>query len=263
MQGVSSLSAFYRNGLTLTSGASSVADWTDGPPAVAYKTNNGTTAVGINAYLGYLNQFSGEWGGLIVNAGRWLLPCGTPTPTPTGTPSPTPTPTCTAGWRIEPSMLNARSFASGATANNAFYVVTGFNGAYVPQTERFNGTSWATMAPIPTPHSQSRAAALANKAYLPGGFTSFKLTGPLNNMQIYDTTTDTWSQGMVLPAARSGVATAAFNGLVYAIGGYKTACTSPQQGLIYHPVSHRHTNRAPAPPRPSKEAAGRLHGQIY
>src|SRR5438132_8765293 len=86
MQGVSSLSAFYRNGLTLTSGASSVADWTDGPPAVAYKTNNGTTAVGINAYLGYLNQFSGEWGRLIVNAGRWLLNCGTPTPTPTPTP---------------------------------------------------------------------------------------------------------------------------------------------------------------------------------
>src|SRR5437870_4044760 len=83
MQGVSSLTAFYRNGVTLAAGAASVAMWTDGPPAVAYKTNNGTTAVGINAYLGYLNQFSGEWGRVIVNAGRWLIPCGTPTPTPT------------------------------------------------------------------------------------------------------------------------------------------------------------------------------------
>jgi hypothetical protein len=74
MQGVSSLTAFYRNGVTLTSGAVSVADWTDGPPAVAYKENNGHTAVGLNAYLGYLNQFSGEWGRTIVNAGRWLDP---------------------------------------------------------------------------------------------------------------------------------------------------------------------------------------------
>src|SRR2546427_7055814 len=83
MLGVSSLSAFYRNGVTLAAGAASVAMWTDGPPAVAYKANNGSTAVGINAYLGYLNQFSGEWGRVIVNAGRWLIPCGTPTPTPT------------------------------------------------------------------------------------------------------------------------------------------------------------------------------------
>src|SRR5438128_3281971 len=86
MLGVSSLSAFYRNGVTLAAGAASVAMWTDGPPAVAYKANNGSTAVGINAYLGYLNQFSGEWGRVIVNAGRWLIPCGTPTPTPTPTP---------------------------------------------------------------------------------------------------------------------------------------------------------------------------------
>src|SRR5207237_4803011 len=46
MQGVTTLTAFYRNGVTLTSGAVSVADWTDGPPAVAYKANNGHTAVG-------------------------------------------------------------------------------------------------------------------------------------------------------------------------------------------------------------------------
>jgi hypothetical protein len=75
MRGVSSLGAFFRNGVSLTSGASAVAMWTDLPSAaasaVAYKTNNGTTAVGISAYLG--NQFSGQWGHVIVNAGRWLL----------------------------------------------------------------------------------------------------------------------------------------------------------------------------------------------
>ncbi len=87
MQGVTSLSAFYRNGVPLTSGASAVAMWTDGPPAVAYKTNNGKTAVGINVWLGHTNDFAGAWGRVVVNAGRWLLPCGgTPTPTPSPTP---------------------------------------------------------------------------------------------------------------------------------------------------------------------------------
>ena len=83
MQGVSSLTAPSGvTGVPLASGASAVAMWTDGPPAVAYKTNNGRTAVGINAWLGHTNEFAGAWGRVIVNAGRWLLPqCATPTPT--------------------------------------------------------------------------------------------------------------------------------------------------------------------------------------
>jgi hypothetical protein len=95
--GVSNLTAFFRNGVTLASGATAVATWTDGPPAVAFKATNGHTAVGINAYLGQNPMnFSGDWGHLIVNAGRcYLVPCGTPTPTPTASPSATHTPTAT------------------------------------------------------------------------------------------------------------------------------------------------------------------------
>ena len=112
MQGVSSLSALWREGVPLASGASAVAMWTDGPPAVAFKTNNGRTAVGLNAWLGHTNEFSGAWGRVIVNAGRWLLCGGTPnsnthptatatatptaTATATATPTATPTPTATA-----------------------------------------------------------------------------------------------------------------------------------------------------------------------
>ncbi len=263
MQGVSSLSAFYRNGLTLA-GGSSVADWTDGPPAVAYKTNNGTTAVGINAYLGYLNQFSGEWGRLIVNAGRWLANCqATPTPTPSGTP--TPTPTCTPGWRIEPSMLNARAFASGALANNAFYVLTGFNGIdpYVTATNFFNGSVWATGAPIPVPHSQSRATSIGDIIYVPGGFNSIQFGGPLDVMQIYNTTTNTWSNGMNLPAARSGGPAVAFNNLVYVIGGYNPVGTGHNEVFIYDPVSNSYTNGAPMPAGQGNMPGVLLNGEIY
>src|SRR4029077_13520350 len=98
MQGISagSLCAFFRHNLTLSSGAVSVAMYQDSQQLCAYKTNNGHTGVGINAYLGSNPEdFSGPFGRVIVNAGRWLLapPCGTPTPTPTPTPvTPTPTP---------------------------------------------------------------------------------------------------------------------------------------------------------------------------
>ena len=53
MQGVTALTAFFRNQVTLASGASQVAAWADDLPLVAYKTTNGHTAVGINAYLGF------------------------------------------------------------------------------------------------------------------------------------------------------------------------------------------------------------------
>ena len=89
MAGVNELTAQNRNGVTLASEATAVALWTDGPPAVAYKTNNDRMAVGINAPLGNTGEFSADWGRVIVNAGRWLLNCG-PLPTPAPTPTPTP-----------------------------------------------------------------------------------------------------------------------------------------------------------------------------
>ncbi len=104
MQGVTNLTAFYRNGVTLTSGATSVADWTDGPPAVAYQTHNGHTAVGFNAYLGVVAQpITGNWGRTIVNAGRCYgaPPCGS---SPTPSPTPTATGSCTPSWSSGPNM---------------------------------------------------------------------------------------------------------------------------------------------------------------
>jgi hypothetical protein len=98
MAGVTSLTAFYRNPVTLTSGAASVAMWTDdSSSAVAYKENNGHTGVALNAYLGFVAQpISGDWGRVIVNAGRWLLGSGCPSPTPTATATATATVTVSA-----------------------------------------------------------------------------------------------------------------------------------------------------------------------
>jgi N-acetylneuraminic acid mutarotase len=268
MQGISagSLCAFFRHTLTLSPGAVSVALYQDNEQLCAYKINNGHTGVGINAYLGSNPEnFSGPFGRVIVNAGRWLLPCGTPTPTPTGTPSPTPTPTCTTGWRIEPSMLNARSFASGALASNAFYVLTGFNGTdpYVTQTNFFNGSVWATGAPIPVPHSQSRATSIGDVIYVPGGFNSIQFGGPLDFMQIYNTTTNTWSNGLNLPAARSGGPAVAFNGLVYVIGGYNPVGTGHTDVYIYNPGTNSYTTGAPMPAGQGNMPGVLLNGEIY
>jgi hypothetical protein len=107
MQGISagSLCALLRDTLTLSPGAVSVALYQDNEQLCAYKTNNGHTGVGINAYLG--DFWTGPYGRVIVNAGRWLIngPCGTPTPTATLTPTPTTTVTVTpsATARVTPT----------------------------------------------------------------------------------------------------------------------------------------------------------------
>jgi len=117
MQGISagSLCAFFRHTLTLSAGAVSVAQYQDSQQLCAYKTNNGHTGVGINAYLGANPEnFSGPFGRVIVNAGRWLLapPCGTPTPTPTASPSATFTPTPT------PTALPCNNYTTSTTTGN-------------------------------------------------------------------------------------------------------------------------------------------------
>jgi hypothetical protein len=120
------------------------------------------------------------------------------------------------------------------------------------------------MAPIPVQHAQGRAAAVGTNIYVPGGFNNVQLGGPLDTMQIYNTGTDTWSNGMTLPAARSGVATAAFNGLVYVIGGYTTPFpTVTNTVFVYNPGTNSYTTGAPMPAGQGNVAGVLFNGEIY
>jgi hypothetical protein len=76
MQGVTTLNAFYSDGVTLTAGATPVAAYNDGRPLLAIKTAGGHTAVGINAFPDSLpSNFSGDWPRLLVNAASMIVPC--------------------------------------------------------------------------------------------------------------------------------------------------------------------------------------------
>ncbi|HVO54755.1 MAG TPA: hypothetical protein VMT37_10110 [Solirubrobacterales bacterium] len=69
MQGVTALSTEYNTVNTLASGATSVARWSDGREAIAYKGR----VVAVSAWPGELGGgFSGPYGRLAVNAVRWL-----------------------------------------------------------------------------------------------------------------------------------------------------------------------------------------------
>ena len=162
-------------------------------------------------------------------------------------------------------MANARRNAATTVVGSNLYAITGFNAApdYSTANERFNGTSWTALAPIPVPHAQSRGTAVGTNIYVPGGFNSVSFGGPLDTMQIYNTATNTWSAGMVLPAARSGVATATFNGLVYVIGGYNPTGTGHNEVYIYNPGTNSYTTGALMPAGQGNMAGVLFNGEIY
>ena len=75
MQEVTALNGHFRHTVALAPGATQVAEWADGVPLIAVKTQAGHTGVGINNYVGDApNQWSGQFGRVVVNAARWLKP---------------------------------------------------------------------------------------------------------------------------------------------------------------------------------------------
>jgi hypothetical protein len=69
MRGVTALSAFYRQDVTLASGAQQVAAWSDGSPLIAFLGR----VIGINFHPqeGEPAAWSGNFATAIANAGKW------------------------------------------------------------------------------------------------------------------------------------------------------------------------------------------------
>jgi hypothetical protein len=104
MAGVTSLNSDFQNVVTPNVAATEVAATSLATSLVAFRpVSGGHTTVGVTAYVGAAATQSGDWGTVIVNAGRWLLPCGTPSPTPTATATVTPTATATATATLTPT----------------------------------------------------------------------------------------------------------------------------------------------------------------
>jgi hypothetical protein len=113
LQGVSTLSAVARINNSLAAGAYQVAAYSDTTAAVAFKTTNGHTAVGMPAYLGDAGNFgTGDYAKVIVNAGRWLVPTLTATKAGSGSGTVTSSP---AGIDCGSSCAHAFAYGTSVT----------------------------------------------------------------------------------------------------------------------------------------------------
>lgn len=143
---------------------------------------------------------------------------------------PAPTPTLAVNvldggelsrWQTAPDLPQAISDAAAAAYDGALYLFGGQdeNGLtahawrFVAQKEQ-----WESLSDKPTPVSEVNAVLLGEKIYLPGGRTaSGELTAAL---EIYDPRQSKWLQGASLPAPRTAMAVAAFEGRLYLFGGW-------------------------------------------
>src|SRR5437764_2737449 len=82
-------------------------------------------------------------------------------------------------------------------------------------------------------------------------------------MQIFDTTTNSWSLGAPLPRARNSPAVAAFNGKVYVFGGVDGGGSSTTSVYEYDPATNSYAVKAPMTVGNAFFSAAVLNNRIY
>ena len=166
MTGLTTLSFSSVQSTTPASGATTLASTLPtGDPLVAYRpVNGGHTTIGIATFLGY-SSLNGDWGKLIVNAGRWLHPCrATPSPTPTATATSTPTATPTATATATPTATPVATPAATATAT-----ATVTPRATATATPIATATSTPAATPTATPTPDAHLANISTRMRVEAG----------------------------------------------------------------------------------------------
>jgi N-acetylneuraminic acid mutarotase len=130
--------------------------------------------------------------------------------------------------------------AIGAVAYVAFLVMTN------PRPR--DAVGWTFLAPLPSARGETAAAVADGRLYVIGGMTG--LGGEASDeVAVYDSTRETWSDGPALPGARHHAASASLNGIVYVSGGVPPADVWTPQPMLWalNPLSPAWKEMAPMP----------------
>lgn len=99
-------------------------------------------------------------------------------------------------------------------------------GSPAPKASPTEGSvEWRGLAPVPTARTEVAAAAFGDQIGVIGGFIPGG--GSTEIVEIYDTTTDSWTQGPDLPHAVNHPMAASLDGKVYVFGGYIGSLNNP------------------------------------
>jgi hypothetical protein len=134
------------------------------------------------------------------------------------------------GWTLGTTGPSARYRCGSASDGTYIYVFGGSDAGQTILAELWRWDpatgSWTELAPMPTAKMNHQGVYYDGKIYVPGGYTGTHI----DEMAIYDITTDSWSLGTPEPALRTGT-TVAYDGKVYVFAGNPGPST---ETLIYN-----------------------------
>ncbi len=187
-------------------------------------------------------------------------------------------------WVTKAPMSVPRSRPAAAAVNGKIYVIGGESPLFASQLknagensilaenwsaqafettlEEYNPTSntWTTKAPKPTGVSNTGAAVIANKIYVPGGYNG---STPLAVVEVYNPATNSWSSVASMPEARSGAAVAALSNRLYVFGGNNSAGAFVNTCYVYDVSTNIWSSCAPMTYARGYAGAGVVNGKIY
>jgi len=122
------------------------------------------------------------------------------------------------------------------------------------------GMAWDTLATLPTARYAMGVTTLGGKVYAIGGSDG---SDPMNTVEAYDPTTNTWAAKAPMPTPRLDLGVAVAGGKIYAIGGFdgNRRLASVE---AYDPTTNTWSPRASLPtPRSALGVATASNGKIY
>lgn len=128
-------------------------------------------------------------------------------------------------WTELPPLGRPRAAATAAVVGDRIVITGGVDaeGRLLATTEIFDGTSWKSGAPIPTPRQLLAGASDGTRVYAIGGTTGATESGAV---EAYDPMTDAWTAMAPLPQPRSDSGVAVTDGRLVVVGGASAGVAS-------------------------------------
>jgi N-acetylneuraminic acid mutarotase len=137
--------------------------------------------------------------------------------------------TSTNTWTTMAPMPGGGRSDEGAVTgpDGRIYAIGGSDGtAYIPRVEAYdtNSNTWTTVAPMPAGGRGDLGATLGpdGRIYVIGGANGPGGSGPLDTVEAYNTSSNTWTSGQPIAAGATSFPSAATgpDGRIYTIGGF-------------------------------------------
>ncbi len=135
-------------------------------------------------------------------------------------------------------------------------------------TSSTNQLTWINKTPMPISRSWAPAVQYGGKIYVVGGCSSSQsqqFQNAIANVEVYDPSSDSWTELAAMPTARVSPVAALLNGSIYVIGGFDPSYywSADPTVEVYNIASNTWSTGTPLPTGCSWASAVALNGKIY